>query len=200
MRGAKPVILLLLVGLLSVVSKPLAFGQLHIGESCSERRLLWTASIDSELYLVLCLVDMAHSHLAELLAVVGTFYAEVILSATQAIPHCLHRGRNFGSSPIGIAVVGNNTAQMLEVIILVFNRTFQPVLTVKIQHHAALVETMMAFSKVGLHNKLEESLSRGHLQHRSIVVAEMIVSALPEICAWSSSDTDSIVGDFTTLW
>ena len=70
---------------------------------------------------------------------------------------------------------------MLELVVLVFNRSLQPVLTVQIHHDAALVEALMALCEVGLDHEAEELLTRLHLQYRCIVVLEMVVGALPQV-------------------
>ena len=89
---------------------------------------------------------------------------------------------------------------MLELLVFIFYRTFQPVVTVKIHDDAALVETVMALGKVCLHDEAEILLSRLHLQHRSIIIAEMIIRSLPEVRVWCSRNGKSISVDAETLW
>lgn len=79
---------------------------------------------------------------------------------------------------------------MLEALVLILHRGLQPVLRIQIHHDPALVETMMALRKVGLHDEGEEALRRLHLQHRGVVVSEMIVGPLPEIGMRVGRDRD----------
>ena len=70
---------------------------------------------------------------------------------------------------------------MLKRLILVFYTALQPVIAVKIKDDAALVEPMMAFGEVCLHDETEILFLCLHLEHGGVVVAEMIVCTLPKI-------------------
>ena len=54
-------------------------------------------------------------------------------------------------------------------------RSLEPVVAIQVHNHAALVEALMALSEVRLYYEAEVLLPRGHLQYRSIVVAEMVI-------------------------
>ena len=58
---------------------------------------------------------------------------------------------------------------------------------------------MMTLSEISLHHKAEILLSRLHLKHRGIVIAEMIVCPLPEIRVWGSRNCNSICVDVKAL-
>ena len=51
----------------------------------------------------------------------------IIFSAAQTIPHGFDTGGNFGSSPVGIAVICDYAAQMLKNFIFIFHRGFRQV-------------------------------------------------------------------------
>lgn len=191
--------MLLFVGLLAIVGRPFAVGDLHAGEDSRERRILGTACIDAKADIACSLVEMAHAHLSENDAIVAAFNAEIVAASAQAIPHRLHGSRNLGSGPVGISMIGHHTAQMLEAFILVFHRTFQPIVAVEIQHDAALVKALMTVGKVGLDLEGEKLLVGGHLQHWGVVVAKVVVSALPQICMWRGGDADSVLGNLIAL-
>ena len=82
---------------------------------------------------------MADAHLAELLAIRGALDAVVILAARKTVPHGLHIGGDGRRGPVGVAVVSGYATQVLELLVLVFHRAFQPVLAVEIHHDATLV-------------------------------------------------------------
>lgn len=137
-----------LVGGLAVMCLPLAIRQFHMGEDCAERRIFRTAGVDTELNLTFGFMQVADAHLVELYAIRGTFYAKIILSAAQSIPHGFYLGRDLGGGPIRPTVIGDHAAQMLKLFVLVFDGTFQPVFAVQIQNHATLVKTVVAFGKL----------------------------------------------------
>ena len=70
-----------LVRLLSVVSLPCTFGQLHVGEDGLEGWLLGRACVDAKTYLPTALMHVAYAHLGKMFAVLRALYAIVILSA-----------------------------------------------------------------------------------------------------------------------
>ena len=84
---------------------------------------------------------------------------------------------------------------MFELLVLVFDGTFEPVLAIQIHHNAALVETVMALGEIRFHDKGEELLVRLHLKDRRIVVAEMVIGALPEVGMRGGRDFDAIRPD-----
>ena len=84
---------------------------------------------------------------------------------------------------------------MLEGFILVLDGAFQPVFGIQIHHNAALVETVMALGEIRFHDKGEELLVRLHLKDRRIVVAEMVIGALPEVGMRGGRDFDAIRPD-----
>ena len=88
---------------------------------------------------------------------------------------------------------------MLELLILEFDGAFEPVVAVQVHHHAALVEALMALSEVRLNYEAEVLLPRGHLQYRSIVVAEMVIGPLPEVRVRRCSDSNNIILHFESL-
>ena len=62
---------------------------------------------------------MTDAHLAEVDPVGGALDAVVILPAAEAIPHRLDGSVNGGSRPVGVAVVGHHTAQVLKLLVFV---------------------------------------------------------------------------------
>ena len=174
---------------------PCAFGDLHVGEDSSERGVLGRAGVDSETYLVRRGAHVADAHLTELDAVMGALDAEVVRSSREAVPHRLHVGRNRRRRPVGVSVVRHDAAEVLEAVVLVLHGRFQPVLAVKIHDDAALVEAMMTLGEVRLYDEAKVLLPGAHLQDRRVVVAEMVVRALPEVGARSGFYRDRAVLD-----
>ena len=83
---------------------------------------------------------------------------------------------------------------MLEVFIFILNGALQPVLTIQVHHHAALVEAVLAL-EFCLHDEGEELLVGADLQNRGVVIAEMVVGALPQVSVRQSDDLDPVVGN-----
>lgn len=54
----------------------------------------------------------------------------IINPAAEPIPHYLNISGDRGCCPIGIAVICYNRTEILKLLILIFNRTFQPVFRV----------------------------------------------------------------------
>jgi hypothetical protein len=77
---------------------------------------------------------------------------------------------------------------MLELLVLILDRTFQPVLAVKIHNDPALVEPVVAPGEIRFDRKIEELFISPGLQNRRIVVSEMIIRPLPQVCMRLSSD------------
>ena len=59
---------------------------------------------------------------------------------------------------------------------------------------------MVAFGKVRFHKEGEILLLRFHLQYRGVIIAEMIVSSLPQVCVRFCRDPNLPVPDPKILW
>ena len=112
------------------MGKPFTFGQFHVCENGLEGRILRGTGIDAEADLAASLPHMADAHLGKILTVGGTFDAVIVLLTAETVPHGLDRGVNGGGCPIGVAVVGHHAAQMLKMLVFVFDRALQPVVAV----------------------------------------------------------------------
>ena len=126
-------------------------------------------------------MHVADTHLTEMYTIGGALNTIVVLSPREAIPHRLDIRRNSSRCPVRVAAVGDYATKVLELLVLVFDGTFEPVLAIEVHHNTALVEAVMALRKIGLDNKREETLVRLHLQDRRIVITEMVIRPLPEI-------------------
>ena len=82
---------------------------------------------------------------------------------------------------------------MLKLLILIFHRSLEPVLRVKVHNDAALIEAVVAVSEIGLYDKREVFIIGFHLENRSIIIAEMIIGPLPEIGMRLSHYLDKII-------
>ena len=180
------------VRLLSVVWEPFAFGQLHIGKGCPERRILGAASIDAKANASAALPHMAHTHLLENNTVLRAFDQIIVLAAAESIPHGPDARIDLGGCPVGIAVVGYHAAQVLEAIVFIFDRGLEPVVAVKIHDNAALVKPALTI-ELCFDGKRKEFLLCFHLQHGGIVVSEMVLGSLPQICMWLGDDFNDTV-------
>ena len=129
---------------------------------------------------------MADTHLAEVAAITGTFDAIVVGTAGETVPHRFYVGRDSGCRPVGIAVVRDHAAQVLEFFILIFHRGLQPIVAVKIHYDTALVESPVALAEVGLYHETEVLFIGLHLEYRCVVVAEMVIGTLPQVGMGSS--------------
>ena len=87
-----------------------------------------------------------------------------------------------------------NGAEMLKVFIFIFHGAFQPILRIKVQNNAALVEALLAL-KLGFNRKGEEFLIRFHLKKGSVIVSEMIIRPLPQISIRPRDNLNTAVGD-----
>ena len=179
---------------------PCTLGQLHLCENSLERGFLWRTGIDAEAYLPCTLMQVAYTHLGEAFSIGGALYAVIIFAARKPIPHGLYLCRNGCSGPVGITVVGYHASQVLILLIFILYAPFQPVVAVQIEHYAALVKPLMAVRKVSLHYEAEKLLFGLHLEYGSIVVAEMIVGALPEVGLRLGDHLYGITFDDATLW
>ena len=137
-------------------------------------------------------MQMADAHLMEDRAVGRMLNAVIIFAAAEPVPHGFHGGGNDRRRPVGIAAVGDNAAQMLQLRIFVFNRGFEPVFAVQIDDDAALVEAMLTFRKIRFHRKAEIRLGCFHLKDGGIVIAEMVVCALPQVCVRRCDDVHAV--------
>ena len=169
----------LIVRRLTIVCFPCTFPELHIRENCCKGRVFRRTSIDAKSHSARTFVDMADAHLMPLLPILGAFHTIVVFTTRETIPHHFLTSRDGGCCPIAITMIGNYASQMLELIVLILYRCFQPIFAVKIHHHTALVKACMATMKVGSHHEGKKLLFCLHLKSRCIVVAEMVVSALP---------------------
>ena len=141
---------LFFVGGLPVMSQPFALSDFHVRKNCREGGAFRAAGIDAESDPFRALPHMTYPHLGEPFTVLRTLYAIIILSAAESVPHGFHLRRYGGSGPIRIAVVSDHAAQMLELLVFVLHRAFEPVFTVQIHDDAALVETVIGFGEIGL--------------------------------------------------
>ena len=138
---------------------------------------------------------MADPHLPKFGSVPGTFDTVIVLPAAESIPHDLLFCVNGCCGPIGIPMIGDHAAKVLERFIFVLHRRFQPVFTVEVHDDPALVKTPPAFGKIRLYNKGKELFLRLHLQHRGVVIPKMIVGPLPKIRVGHCHNLDLIVFD-----
>ena len=160
---------------------PCTGGYLHVREKSRKGRVLRRAGVDAETDLICSCRHVADAHLAEMQSIGGALDTIVILATREAIPHGFHLRRNSGRSPVRVATISNDRTEVLELLVFVLYRSFEPVLTIQIHHNAALVKTMMALREIGLDHKREEPLVGLHLQDRRIVITEMVIRPLPEI-------------------
>lgn len=185
-----------LIRLLTIVSFPSAFRQLHICEYRFERGFFRRARIDAKPYLAATMKHVTYSHLTEMLTILRAFDAIVFFSTRETVPHSLDFGVNGSRCPIGIAVVSYDTPQMLIRFVLVLNATFQPILAVKVHYYAALVKTVPAFREVRLDNKAEKPLLCFHLEYRGVIIPEMVVCALPKVCFGFGNHLYGFIADY----
>ena len=134
---------------------PCTFCNMHIREHCFETGVFRTAGINAKTNLSSAFPHMADSHLSEFYAIQRTFYAKVIFSAAEAVPHDFDICRNSRCRPVGITVICNDRPEMLKRFVFIFHRAFQPVFGIKVHDDTALIKTVMAFCKVRFHNKRE---------------------------------------------
>lgn len=173
--------------------EPFTCGNFHIGKGRFKGGILRTAGINAEGYGSTAIAHMAHTHLLKCDAIAGAFNAIIVLTAAESIPHRFYTCADFCRSPIGITVVCHNGTQMLKILVFVFNRAFDPVLAVKIHHNTALIKSVLAF-KFCFHNEREVFLICFHLQHRGIVISEVVVCSLPQVC-FGGCDNFNFLGE-----
>ena len=111
--------------------KPRALRNLHIRKDRRERRILRRTSIYTETDLPRSLVHVADAHLLPVLTILGALDAIIIPAAAQPIPHGLDIRRNLCGCPVRVTVVGSHRSEMLEAVVLIFDRAFQPVLGIQ---------------------------------------------------------------------
>jgi len=86
---------------------------------------------------------------------------------------------------------------MLERLVLELDGALEPVFAVQVHHDAALVKAMVALREIRLDHEAEVFLPGLHLQHRCIVVPEMVVSPLPEVGMRGGGDGNGVALDLT---
>lgn len=118
------------------------------------------------------------------------------ISSAETIPHTAHCSGNFGSRPIRETAICHYAAQMLKFLIFILDGSLQPVITIQIQHNAALIKAVLTV-KLRLDHKGEELLLCFHLQYRGVVIAKMVVSPLPQVCMWRRNDVNLFIGNGT---
>ena len=184
---------LFFVGGLSVMSQPFALSDLHVRKNCREGGVLRAAGIDAEFDPIRTLPHMTYPQLGEPLAVLRTLDAVIILSAAEPVPHGFHLCRYGGGGPVRIAVVSDYAAQMLELLVFVLHRAFEPVFAVQVHDDTALVKTVVSAGEIGLDYEGEEFFLCLHLENGGVVVAEMVVCPLPKVGARLSGDLNFLV-------
>ena len=133
-----------------------------------------------------------------MLTVLRALDAVVILPAAEAVPHDLYVRRDRRRRPVRVSVVGHHRPQMLECLIFILHGALQPVLRVQIHDDPALVEAMMASGKIRLYYKRKELFLCLHLQHRRVVIAEVIIGPLPQVGPGRCRDLDLVFPDLVT--
>ena len=181
--------------MLSVVGEPLAFAYFHICKDCLEGGIFRAAGVDAELDFTSGLVHVADAHLLELDAIFGTLDAEIVFAAAKAVPHGLDICADFCGGPVRVTHVGDHAAQVLKTFVLVLDGGLEPIFAIKVYHHSALVETVLAM-KLRLYGKGKELVCSADLQDRGVIISEMIVGPLPKIRVGRRDDFDFMVIDF----
>lgn len=78
---------LVLIRLLPIVGLPGAVSQFEIGEDSGERRILGGAGVHPKSDFLVCLGQMANTHLMPDKAVLGILNTEVLAPAAEPVPH-----------------------------------------------------------------------------------------------------------------
>ena len=177
---------------------PKAFAEGKVGKCSAEGGILRAARIDAEGDLARRGGHMADAHLAEADAVRRAFDAKIVLAAAEAVPHALDRGVDGRRRPVGVPAHSHDAAEVLELLVLIFDRGFKPVFAVDVQRDAALVKALLAF-KPRPHGKGEKLLRRAHLQDGRAVVAEVVIRPLPQIGVRRRHDLDLVLADGIVL-
>src|SRR5699024_4659153 len=191
---------LFFVRFLTVMRLPLTFGHLHIRKYGGKGRVFRRAGIDTKLDLSAALMHMADAHLIKVHTIRGALNTIVVLSSAETVPHGFDGCVNDSRRPVGVSVIGHDTAQMLKLVIFVFDGAFHPVLAVQIHDNPALVKTVMAVCELGLYDEAEIFLLCLHLQYRSVIIAEMIIGSLLQIGMRFCGDFNSVLLDFVRFW
>ena len=173
---------------------PFTLADFHFRELCGEWMVNRACRIYSERDLPITLIQMECTHLVESGTVRTCLYIIVASPTAKAIPHFLYGRWNIMRSPIGISVVCHNTTQPLIFLIFVFDWRLHPVVTVKIDCDTALVKQSRTIERC-LYCERKELVGGFHLQHWSIVVAESIIGALPQVCVRFWNDCNQRVRD-----
>ena len=75
------------IRLLPVVGQPFAVRNVHMGKRRLKGRILRAAGVHAESDLIGRLPHMADAHLREMLTILRTLDAEIVLPAAQPVPH-----------------------------------------------------------------------------------------------------------------
>ena len=114
------------------------------------------------------------------MTVKGAFQPEVILPAAQAVPDLADSCLKLGGGPVLEPLIGDDAAQVLEFLILIFRRSLEPVSAVQIHDYAALVKADLPL-RYRSYSEGEVFLIGFYLKYWGTVIPEVIVSPLPEI-------------------
>ena len=142
------------IWLLTFMSFPCTVSQFKIGKCGFERRVFWAACVNSKMYRISNLEHMADSHLMKMNSVKRVLDTKIIISAAETEPNRFKGSVYIYRCPIGVAIVGYNTAKSLDLLVFIFNGCFQPAVTILIQDDPTLVISFFCF-KCGFYNKGE---------------------------------------------
>ena len=173
---------------------PFAAGQLHASEHCPERGIFRAARVDAERNRLCGAGQVADAHLMPVRAVRRVFNAKVGFPAAQAEPHGRDRAADVGGGPVRIAAVRHHRAQPLHECVLVFHGGFQPVLAVKVHDDTTLVKPPLT-RKFRPDRERKILLVALHLQDGRAVIAEAIISPLPQVGMGLRDDFYPVRGD-----
>lgn len=88
---------------------------------------------------------------------------------------------------------------MLKVLIFVFDRPLDPVFAVEVDSYSTLVKAVLGGIEVSFDDERKVLFSGCGLQNGGVVVAEVVVGSLPEVCAGFGGDFNSVGGDGIAL-
>lgn len=101
----------ILVRRLTIMGQPLAVGQLHVGESRFEGRILRAAGVNPKVDFIRPLPHMADSHLREMRSILGAFDAVVVFAPAESVPHGFDGRGDFGRRPVRVSQVRRHAAK-----------------------------------------------------------------------------------------
>ena len=162
---------------------PSAFCNLHIAEYRTERRILRAAGIYTKSDLTITVPQMTNTHLTKLHSVLTALHTVIALSPAESVPHLIHIGRNIGSGPIGVSVIGYYATKPLETLVFIFDGRFQPVFTIQINCDATLIKTTFTV-KLCLNCERKIPFFCPNLKYWSIVVLKTVIRTLPQVSVW----------------